>query len=66
MPWGELQVVAQRVLAWSASEFWAATVYEMETALLARLSEVEPQPMSDAESAEFFDRMTDMGIASRA
>lgn len=66
MPWGDLLTVAHRVLGWSPSDFWAATVYEMETALLARLREVEPPPMSDAEQVEFFDRMVDMGMAERA
>ena len=66
MPWGSLLTIAQQALGWSPSEFWAATVYEMETALLARLREIEPEPMTEAATVDFFDRLADMGMAARA
>ena len=58
--------VAQRVLGWAPAEFWAATVYELESALLVRVRESEPQPMTDAESMAFFDKLTDAGLAIHA
>lgn len=44
-------------LGWTPGEFWAASVYEFETAILAKLREVEPEPWSDDQTMAFFDRM---------
>lgn len=43
MPWGDLLAAALR-LNWSPSEFWASTLYELETAIWLALPEANRPP----------------------
>lgn len=55
--------VAQQALGWTPAQFWGATVWEFETAILTRLREVEKPPLSDDETREMFARMSGEGGA---
>jgi hypothetical protein len=48
---------AQQALGWKPAEFWAATVYEFETAVLARERQMQPPTWTDEQTQEFFDRL---------
>jgi len=47
-------------LGWTPSEFWTATMAELELALLVRIEDAEPpraQAMTDAEMRAFYDQL---------
>lgn len=45
-------------LAWKPSEFWAATLFELETAIWIVTPEANrPPPMTEDDSRQFFERL---------
>jgi hypothetical protein len=46
-----------QVLGWTPQQFWAATMWEFETAVLAKERALRPPAWNDEQTMEFFDRV---------
>lgn len=44
-------------MGWRPSDFWDATLAEVESAIFAQIDQPEPPSMTEDQQREFFDRM---------